>query len=461
MGISTRDRSWGAAALPQPCSLLWGRSARTGKGRGHDSPCIAWVASSSARCRCYACRAQQWAARGLCCQGSFATGDRGTLGKQLYFLVVSLGKGQTRLVQGAAVLGAAGTHPGPSSQGWACWQRGTGSATGGHRACVWIKALPLTPPSLHRDTHGAAPVTGGSQGVPREALPRQGTAEALLLGRTWHCFDRHLHLDGSTFPADRHRPEGSSPKGDASSPCPAQPSGSRGGFLEGMCHSPSPLSQHSHPAHLSEVSWPSLSMLPARATVLADWLSCSGHAGPGRGLRLLLGREAAGSGAPSSPALGLGSTDHSSFTAGRKNTLFPQTAPHWSREGTGQGPPAVWDSRLARLSSSTTPTSPGVRPPLQPPRLRHSDSTTVPYTQVSTRGTPTPAGRQAVTAQPQPQPRSLRSQTYPTAMPEAQPHSPAWAESSALTHSESCYDRGHKERQEDTAGDREALLAPG
>lgn len=48
---------------------------------------------------------------GLCCQGSFATGDRGTLRKQLYFLVVPLGKGQTRLVQGAAVLGAVGTHP--------------------------------------------------------------------------------------------------------------------------------------------------------------------------------------------------------------------------------------------------------------------------------------------------------------------------------------------------------------
>lgn len=60
---------------------------------------------------------------GLHCQGSFATGDRGTLRKQLYFLVVPLGKEQTGLVRGAAVLGAAGTHPGPSSQGSMCWQK--------------------------------------------------------------------------------------------------------------------------------------------------------------------------------------------------------------------------------------------------------------------------------------------------------------------------------------------------
>lgn len=70
-------------------------------------------------------------------------------------------------------------------------------------------------------------------------------------------------------------------------------------------------------AHLRDVSWPSLSMLPARATVLADWLSCSFQPEPPRGLWLLLGREVVASGAPSSVGLGLGSTDHSSFTSRR------------------------------------------------------------------------------------------------------------------------------------------------
>lgn len=121
-----------------------------------------------------------------------------------------------------------------------CAGRGTGSATGGSRACVWVKTLPLRPPSLHRDTHGAAPVTGGSQGVPREALPRQGTAEALLPGRTWHRLNRHLHLDGDTFPADRRWCQGGSPRGTP--PVPARHGGSRGGRLEGMCFSPSALS---------------------------------------------------------------------------------------------------------------------------------------------------------------------------------------------------------------------------
>lgn len=47
VGISTRDQSWGAAALPQPCSLHSGQISWCGQGRGHDKPSIAWVASSS------------------------------------------------------------------------------------------------------------------------------------------------------------------------------------------------------------------------------------------------------------------------------------------------------------------------------------------------------------------------------------------------------------------------------
>lgn len=73
-------------------------------------------------------------------------------------------------------------------------------------------------------------------------------------------------------------------------------------------------------------------MLPARATVLAEWLSPCGRAG--RRLRPLLGREreAAASGAPSSAALGLGSADHSSFTAERERErerehAVPRTGP--------------------------------------------------------------------------------------------------------------------------------------
>ena len=60
-------------------------------------------------------------------------------------------------------------------------------------------------------------------------------------------------------------------------------------------------------------------MLPARATVLADWLSCSFHTAPWRGLWLLLGKETVVSGTPSSPGLGLGDTDHSSFTGGGRD----------------------------------------------------------------------------------------------------------------------------------------------
>lgn len=83
---------------------------------------------------------------GLRCQGSFATGDRGTLRKQLYFLVVPLGKGWTGLAQGVAALGAVGTYPRPTSQGlgmlaegdWLCHRRAQG-------LCVSQGSPPHTP----------------------------------------------------------------------------------------------------------------------------------------------------------------------------------------------------------------------------------------------------------------------------------------------------------------------------
>lgn len=161
------------------------------------------------------------------------------------------------------------------------------------------------------------------------------------------------------------------------SPIPAQHSGSGEGCLEGMCHSPSPLSTapltcRRHPGPHSAYSlqgplcWLTGCPLPAALALGVGCGCCWG--GRQRGLEL-------------HPHLVWGwaalTTAHS---LGRKRMLFPGSAPRWSREGTGQGLPPVWDLPLARFSSSTTPRSPGVRLPLEPQRFRHSDSTTVPYT---------------------------------------------------------------------------------
>lgn len=258
------------------------------------------------RGRCAACCAHQWAAL----SGEFCHRRQRDPQKAALFPSGASGKGADRASAGCNSAGCSWHPPGPSSQGSTCWQRGTGSATGGSRACAWIKTPPHstgTPTELPLSL--VAPRESPERLCPDRALLRlccraeRGTASTAT---STSMVTPSLQTDAGLRAAA---------PGDTT----AQHSGSRAGCLEGMCFSPT---QHSHPAYLSEVSWPSLSMLPARATVLADWLSCSGHAGPGRALRLLLGREAAGSGAPSSPALGLGSTDHSSFTGDRAHCSY-------------------------------------------------------------------------------------------------------------------------------------------
>lgn len=101
------------------------------------------------------------------------------------------------------------------------------------------------------------------------------------------------------------------------SPCPWLVQWVWGSLLERGCAIHPHLPSTAAPTHLLDISMPSVSMFPVRATVLlADWLSCSCHTIPWRGLWLLLGTEMVVSGTPSSTGLGLGSTDRSSFTSG-------------------------------------------------------------------------------------------------------------------------------------------------
>lgn len=281
--------------------------------------------------------------------------------------------------------------------------------------------------------------------------------------------------------------------------------------------------------------------------MLADWLSWSFHTAPRRGLWLLLGKVVV-SRTPSSPGLGLGSTDHSSFTGGERdgaehpvcqdhspseqgaewatrhmagcaNKLVPGCQPAaspqgqrcaWHHPGQNQhgstGSPWLWrchshrdvrqeqgpcsptkgtgqqiDSsagltlgQVLQLHHAEIPrrTAATPTPPAAPTQRQHHHPVDVGEHQ----GHANSCGQtgsycltrtgSSLGEAPVPQVSDIPPQKLRWSGPQARaPLSPARGQCpqpwpSTLTHGDSCYDGGHKEREEDTAGDREALLAP-
>lgn len=99
--------------------------------------------------------------------------------------------------------------------------------------------------------------------------------------------------------------------------------------------------------------------------MLAEWLSCSFHITLGRGLWLLLGKEVAGSATPSSTPLGLGSTDHSSFTSReRDGAERPVHEEHFNIRCRTAGRHVNWTQAMGALHSTHSP--PGHRPATSP-----------------------------------------------------------------------------------------------